>query len=161
MGIHLRPFSALDEGPMIAMLRDERVSRTFMLPDFASDAEAAQLFRRLMRLSEGEELYVRGAYDGDRLVGFINQVSAEEDTVEVGYVVAPEHWNRGYGTAMLRSAMAELFRRGWKTVRAGYFEGNAASRRVMEKSGMTPIAFTEKVTYRGTEHDCRYMERHN
>ena len=158
--VQLRPLKEADEIAMVAMLRSTEVAKTYMLPDFASDAEAVKLFKRLMTLSQGEETYLRGGYDGDELVGFINQVNVEDDTMEVGYVVAPDKWNRGYGTAMLTAAMEELFRRGWQTVRAGYFEGNHASRRVMEKSGMKHIAFTDEVTYRGENHRCHYLEKH-
>lgn len=158
--VQLRPLKEADEIAIVAMLSSSQVAKTYMLPDFASDAEAVKLFKRLMALSQGEETYLRGGYDGDELVGFINQVSVEGNTVEVGYVVAPDKWNRGYGTAMLTAAMEELFRRGWQTVRAGYFEGNIASRRVMEKSGMESIDFSDTVEYRGVIHPCHYLEKH-
>ena len=159
--VQLRRLTAADEAAMVTILRSEKVAQTYMLPDFASEEEAVRLFHRLVALSQGEEIYVRGAYDGDVLVGFINQVSEEGGTVEVGYVVAPEKWNRGYGTAMLTGAIAELFQQGWQRVRAGHFEENITSRRVMEKSGMTPIPFTDTVAYRGKTHRCLYFEKHN
>ena len=154
--ITLRAMTDTDESAMVAILRDERVSATFMLPDFADDEAAAQLFRRLMAMSQGTERYVRGAYDGDRLVGFINQVERNGSVVEVGYVVAPDCWHCGYATQMLRVAISDLFAMGCTAVRAGYFDGNAASGRVMEKCGMLPCTGEDEVLYRGTKRRCRY-----
>lgn len=154
--IVLRPMTDADQAAMVAILRDERVSATFMLPDFPDNTAAARLFRRLMGMSQGTELYVRGAYDGERLVGFINQVEQDEGVVEVGYVIAPDCWNRGCATQMLRAAIGELFAMGYKAVRAGYFEGNDASGRVMEKCGMRLCAEEDEIVYRGKTRRCLY-----
>ena len=47
---------------------------------------------------------------------------------------------------------------GFRRVTAGYFEGNEASHRVMEKCGMQPVAYTDEEEYRGVRHLCRYCE---
>ena len=47
---------------------------------------------------------------------------------------------------------------GFRRVRAGYFEGNDASRRVMEKCNMQPIEATGEEEYRGEVHRCLYSE---
>ena len=49
-----------------------------------------------------------------------------------------------------------LFSFGFLQVTAGAFENNAASIRVMEKSGMVRLDRTDTVTYRGKEHRCVY-----
>jgi ribosomal-protein-alanine N-acetyltransferase len=54
----------------------------------------------------------------------------------LGYVIAPEHQGKGFATEAVQACIHELFRMGYEHVRAGYFEGNTASRRVMEKLGM-------------------------
>jgi RimJ/RimL family protein N-acetyltransferase len=59
-------------------------------------------------------------------------------------------------TAALRLAIAELFRIGYREVICGAFEGNHASMRVMEKSGMIRIAYTDIIAYRGQSHLCIY-----
>ena len=64
--------------------------------------------------------------------------------------------NRGYGTEALRLTLDALFARGFETVRAGFFEENAASRRVMEKNGMTPTGEEETIDWRGASHRCLY-----
>ena len=47
---------------------------------------------------------------------------------------------------------------GYKTVRVGAFEENAASRRVAEKCEMKLTGKTENIEYRGREHLCVYYE---
>ena len=154
--VTLRAMEPQDEAAAVAILRSGKVAETFMLPDFADDAQAAALFGRLMRLSQDAEKFVYGAYADGALVGFINEVDRDGDAVEVGYAVHPDCWNRGYATEMLRAAVGELFRMGVGEVRAGYFEGNDASRRVMEKCGLLPVGREETIEYRGRRHRCLY-----
>ena len=71
---------------------------------------------------------------------------------EIGFAIARRHWNRGYATEMARAMIARAFQRhGWGEIRAGVFEGNAASARVLAKLG-----FAE--TGRGT-HPCAAQRR--
>ena len=77
-------------------------------------------------------------------MGFLNEQTREGGVVEIGYVLHPDFWNRGYMTEAVGAVIRELFRMGASAVRAGHFEENASSRRVMEKNGMTPIPFSEE-----------------
>jgi len=57
---------------------------------------------------------------------------------ELGYMVAKEHWNRGYCTEAVRAAMRYGFGvLGLNRIQAMHFPRNRASGRVMEKLGMT------------------------
>lgn len=47
---------------------------------------------------------------------------------------------------------------GFRKVKAGYFEENEASRRVMEKCGMKQLSYTDEIEYRGITHKCLYYE---
>ena len=47
---------------------------------------------------------------------------------------------------------------GYSTVRAGIFEENGASRRVIEKCGLKQIDYTDDIEYRGNVHHCIYFE---
>ena len=49
-----------------------------------------------------------------------------------------------------------MFSQGFETVLAGAFVENAASMRVMEKSGMTRQDYTDEIEYRGVTHTCIY-----
>ena len=154
----LRAFKESDLESCLDIVCDKRVSATYMLPDFPERAAAAKLFDRLKTLSEGEDRFVYAIALEDTLIGFLNEVDISGGSVEVGYVVHPDHWNKGYATEALKAVVEELFRLGFTAVRAGYFEGNHASRRVMEKAGMTPTGETEEVEYRGKVRRCPMLE---
>jgi RimJ/RimL family protein N-acetyltransferase len=59
------------------------------------------------------------------------------DEVEVGYMVDPERWGRGYATEMTLAVLEAGFALGLDDVVAFALPHNTASLRVMEKSGLT------------------------
>jgi len=152
----LRPIAESDRTEMYALLTDDIVRQTYMLPDFVDEAALERMFQRFRALSEAEERFVTGIALEDRLIGFINDVGMENGCIELGYVIAPAHHNCGYAAEALGAAIAALFGRGFVRVEAGAFEENAASLRVMEKCGMAPTGKTEQIDYRGTTHTCVY-----
>lgn len=150
----IRPLSEADQAAMLELLTNETIKQTYLLPNFEKPSDAIPLFRRLLALSRDEGHFVRGICAEDRLVGFLNDVSMEGGSVELGYVVHPAYQGRGYATAALKAAIAELFRMGFREVVAGAFSDNAASLRVMQKAGMTRSEKTEEIEYRGARHRC-------
>ncbi|MBQ9301043.1 MAG: GNAT family N-acetyltransferase [Clostridia bacterium] len=154
----LRPFRAADAPDMVDLLTDPAVSRTYVLPDFPRREDAAGLFARLLAMSGAPEHFIYGISLGERIIGFVNDVQTGETDIELGYVIAPAHWNRGYAAEALAACIEALFALGFDTVSAGYFEGNEASRRVMEKCGMRPACKSQVIVYRGQERVCIYYE---
>lgn len=157
--MELKQITDAQQEPMLELLTDEKIKQTYMLPDFECKEAAIPLFRRLCTLSREPGRFVRGIYDGDILVGFLNDVEIDGCSMELGYVIHPAHWGKGYATAALKLAMKQLFARGFQEVIAGAFEENCASLRVMEKAGMTRMAKTEDIEYRGTRHRCIYYSK--
>ena len=102
--------------------------------------------------------FVYGVALNGRLVGFLNETVKDEAVIELGYVIHPDWQNRGYMTEALAAAIGTLFQMGYRAVRAAFFQGNMASRRVMEKCGMTPTGETEEIEYRGEKRICVYYE---
>jgi GrpB-like predicted nucleotidyltransferase (UPF0157 family) len=156
----LRPFRESDGEDAIRVLTNARCAETYMLPDFPSPEDARPLFERLLALSRGTDRLVAAValLDGDRVIGFLNETGREGNVIELGYILHPDYWNRGYMTEALHTLIGLLFRAGFDAVRAGYFEGNAASSRVMEKCGMTLTGETEDIEYRGIVRHCVYRE---
>lgn len=154
----LRPYTEADCEPMIRILRNKEISKTFMLPDFEDDAAAEALFQKLLIRSHQDAHFERAICLEDRMIGFLNDVEIHDGTVELGYVIHPDYQNRGYATEALTAAIRELFRLDYSTVRAGYFAENSASGRVMEKSGMHPVSRVDTIEYRGEIHKCLYYE---
>ena len=152
----LRAFQESD-WPRLAMLATStEVNKTYMLPDFESVEKARPLFDRLTALSSDEKRYVRAMEENGEFVGFCNDVEQNGNSVEIGYAMCPDVWGRGYATAALKLAIADLFAMGFDQVVAGAFAENPASLRVMEKAGMTPIDKVDDIEYRGRTHKCVY-----
>ena len=152
----LRAFQESD-WPRLAMLATStEVNKTYMLPDFESVEKACPLFDRLMAMSKDDKRYVRAMEENGEFVGFCNDVERNGDSVEIGYAMCPDIWGRGYCTAALKLAIADLFELGFNQVVAGAFVENPASLRVMEKVGMTPIDKVDDIEYRGSIHKCVY-----
>lgn len=145
---------------MLEILTHPQVNKTYMLPDFPAKEDAIPLFRRFWELSRNPDRFVRGIFAGETLVGFLNDVEVQDGTIELGYVIHPDHWNKGCATAALKLAMEDLFRLGYREVITGAFEENPASLRVMEKAGMQRMEKTDLIDYRGRQHLCIYYSRH-
>ena len=145
----LRPLTDGDHDEMIRLLMDGRVKNGYMLPDYENEAAAEPMFQRLMALSQKEEFVLVGIFDEAGLAGFANRVSVENGCIELGWVIVPERWNRGYCTEAVRALIDRLFADGYNEIAAGAFAHNAASMRVMEKAGMVRLEKTEQIEYRG------------
>lgn len=154
--LELRPFRESDGSACVQLLMNNQVKQTYMLPDFESEEKAEALFHRLLELSNRNDRYVVAICLGNELIGFLNDVEITEDSVELGYVIHPNHWGRGYMTEALTAAIGELRGVGFLRVITGAFDSNLASIRVMEKCGMVKLPKTETIAYRGKIHNCVY-----
>ncbi len=150
----IRPYSDADRDRLIGLLSDERIRETFMLPDFSTLEEAAAMFEKLKRFSCSLEHYEKGIYRAGILIGFVNDVDIRDGSIEIGYVIHPCHQGRGYATEALSAVIGDLFRMGYREVRAAAFAGSAASRRVMEKCGMRLTGEESSVLYNGKQQQC-------
>ena len=161
--LFLRSFREDDAGAVTSILRNARCAETYLLPDYPTPEDALPLWNRLRDLSADPERFVyavarKELRGGDTPMGFLNEQTREGGIVEIGYVLHPNFWNRGYMTEAVGAVIGELFRMGAAAVRAGHFEENASSRRVMEKNFMEPIPLTEDIDYRGRVHRVLYRE---
>ena len=132
------------------------VKQTYMVPDFDTRAQADAFYDRLLGLCANGERFIYGIYLDGQLIGFLNDCGIQDGAVELGYVIHPDYHGQGYATEAVGSAIEELFRLGYPKVIAGFFVGNHASRRVMEKCGMVLIPLEEDIEYRGKVHHCLY-----
>ena len=152
--VQLRAICDADRENVFALLTNEEVAKTYMLPLFESEAQLQALFERLQQFSAEPDRFVYGIYLQNRFIGLINEVGRYDSEIELGYAVLPAYRNRGYATAALGAAIRALFAYGFAAVKAAAFEENAASMRVMEKCGMTDIHCSEYVEYRGQRRRC-------
>ena len=100
--------------------------------------------------------------DTGRLIGILTLFDEEEDSCEIGYGIGSRYWNQGYTTEAVQRFLEYLMQeKGFRTVYASFFTGNEASKRVMEKCGMTWDHFSGKeLTYLGVERDLIYYAIH-
>ena len=154
----LKPLSVSDKKDMVLLLNDINITKTYMIPDFANKEEEDGFFNRVMKLTSGDNHISYGIFLNDKVIGFINDVSINHDEIEVGYFIDSKEWNKGYASEALEAMIDILFKIGFKRIIAGYFVGNEASRRVMEKCHMTPINKEEVISYKNHDDLCKYYE---
>ena len=140
----LKAFDECDTQPMVDIFFNEEIKKTYMIPDFTEKKQAEALFDKLMNFSRAENHFVYGIYHNGTPIGFLNDCVMDDSVIEVGYVIAPEYQRQGFATEALQACIAELFRMGFEQVKAGFFEGNLPSCRVMQKCGMHKLDFEEE-----------------
>ena len=160
----LRPLTVNDAEAEFVWLSDPEVNR-FMPYNLYTSVDEARNWLRHVEQETTEYHFGFVRREDGLLIGAGSIGPADEPCYAhlpgawaFGYNLRRDCWNRGYATEALTAAIAELFRLGFDTVRAGYFSKNAASGRVMEKSGMRRIDHTDTIEYRGAEHLCFYYE---
>ena len=112
-----------------------------------------------------DDLFAIRLKNTGKLIGILVLCGNDGESCEIGYGIGSGYWNHGYTTEAAKSFIRYCFDvLGVRTVRASFFPGNDASRRVMEKCGMTFERFSGKeLTYLGIERDLIYYstERHD
>lgn len=154
----LRPFAEEDYSAAREMFLDPKIFATYMIPDFPDEEAIKKLFTSFKNASLKPEHFVYAISDENGFVGFLNYTTKNGDEIEIGYAISSRHWGKGYATEAFKLAIDELFRIGYRKIRAGHFQENPASRRVMEKAGLSPIELVETISYRGSDHVVNYLE---
>ena len=152
----LKAFEERDRQQVVSILFDEDIKKTYMIPDFEDRKQAEALFEKMMAFSNSEDRFVYGIYFRDVLVGFVNDCEIDNSVIELGYVIMPAYQGKGFATEAVGACIEELFRMGFRLVKAGFFEENIPSCRVMQKCGMKKMNFEEDIEYRGVFHHCLY-----
>lgn len=90
------------------------------------------------------------------VVGFISVALTETDEAEIGYVLKPDVWGKGLATEAVRTVIDTIFSlTAVPRVHANCRVGNAASRRVLEKTGFSYVdTGLDLLPARGGLHSC-------
>lgn len=137
----LRPFRADDLKALHAIFSDKRAMRYWDRPAW-DDRETTQgLLAGFMKDAPGEHLEFAVECDG-ALIGRAGMWKR----YEIGYILHPDHWGRGYATEAVGALIAEAFRRFPEADRltAEIDPRNAGSRRLLERLGFRLSGFEEK-----------------
>jgi [ribosomal protein S5]-alanine N-acetyltransferase len=140
--LHLRPFTAADQDAIHAVYADPEVMRHVGHGAHKTMAETANALRIY-----GDVLARRGysflavtEREGGRVVGDggLHPLGGQGPDVELGYTLERSAWGRGYATELGRALIEHAFTElGAPRVVALVEPENQASRRVLEKLGMT------------------------
>ncbi|MBR6514191.1 MAG: GNAT family N-acetyltransferase [Clostridia bacterium] len=135
---YMRPSDARD---MYDYARREEVTR-YLLWSPHEDEEYTRSY-----LKQVQKCYRQGTFhdfgvvykEDGRFIGTCGfaRIDKPNSTAEAGYVFNPDYWGRGIATEALSAVIAYGFEQGYNRIEARFMADNIASRRVMEKSGMT------------------------
>ena len=134
---------------------DREVLKTFIC-QYQEDINAFDYERYLGR----QDIFAIRRKDTRKLIGiFVEcEVNDKDHSLEIGYGIGSPHWGNGCMTEVVNAMINYYFTQTtFRTVYASFFPENIASRRVMEKCGMTYSHTNKKeLTYMGQERDLIY-----
>lgn len=137
----LRPYALADASSVQLMCGDRTIAATTLaIPHPYPDGAAEQwISTHGENFRQGTEvtLAITLKPDGQVVGSIALSIDKNHKRGELGYMVAKEHWNRGYCTEAVRALMGHGFSvLGLNRVQAMHFPRNPASGRVMQKLGM-------------------------
>ena len=91
-------------------------------------------------LESNKYLFAIELKETHEVIGMILQCSTANkvfNSSEIGYAIGQRFWNKGYTTEAFKAMIEFLFSEGVHKVEASHLVGNNASKRVMEKCGLT------------------------
>lgn len=129
----------MDDARRLARWADNPRVAAFLRDRFPQPYTLADAKRWIRVARAGEPLtHFAIEVDGQAVggVGFNVLDDVDRRTAEIGYWIAEPFWGRGIATAVLEGVTAYAFERfDLARIQARVFEGNEASRRVLEKAG--------------------------
>ena len=134
---------------------DKKVLETFIC-NYEESLETFDFSRFVGR----EDLFAIRLKDTGKLIGIILYFDCNKNSCEIGYGIGKRYWNKGYVTEAAKCFIDYLFsKKGMDRVISSFFVGNDASRRVMEKCGMSYYKTNEKeLNYLGKDRDLIYYQ---
>lgn len=152
------------ESIMKNIFENKEISKTYMLPIFNNEEQKKSFFNRLIHGYQNPKFYfwTIKIKNSNEVIGIINTVNIDDNKkeIEIGYCINPYHWNNGYATEACKNVIEFLLNEtNAESIIAGYFEGNIASLKVMEKCQMTIIKNRfEIIKYNDSDHRVIYLE---
>lgn len=161
----LRPWRETDAEDLYRYASDERVGPPAGWPAHKSVEESREIIRTVFSRDSVYAVTLKGA---GRAVGCIGLLAGAQynfpltpDEGELSYWLGVPFWGRGLIPEAARALLRHGFREmGLRAVWCGYFDGNAKSKRALEKCGFRyhhtePEKFYPLTQDRRVEHVCR------
>ena len=149
--LRLRPLELTDAQALYEIVSAREVAEgTLTIPHPYRPEWAAEYIASI----ENENEFAITLRSDGALVGSIAlTVEAEHDRGQLGYVVGVPYWGNGYATEAGRAVVGHAFEElGLNRVYAFCFSRNVASRRVLEKIGMTHEGTRRGHSFKWGEH---------
>ena len=129
MDITIRKIQPGDADALYRLLSDPAVMR-YLEPPF--DRAQTEDFLRRAGLAEPPLIYA--AEENGAFIGHVIYHAYDEQSVEIGWVLLPEYWGRGYASA-LTERLIDRARQEQKSVVIECAPAQAATRRIAGKKG--------------------------
>ncbi len=146
------------ENYFLNISHDREVLKTFI----CQYADTIETFNFERYLGRTDLFAIREKTSGSLIGLFVEcEKNLAEQSLEIGYGLGSQHWGKGYMTEVVQAVMDYYAcNTEFRTIYASFFPENTASKRVMEKSGMTYSHRVDKeLTYLGKERDLIYYKR--
>ena len=158
--LNLRQYM-LDDAPELAQkLNNPKIYRTTLALPYPYEQHHAVewISTHQPALERGNAVHFAVTLKTDRtIIGTVSLMAINEmhRRADIGYFIAPDHWNQGYATEACQAVLDYGFRRlGLHRIQAQYFRGNPSSGRVIQKLGMQKEGLSRQAAYRaGKWHD--------
>ena len=140
MGCTIRAWRAGDAADLAAALNNPNIQNNLRdgLPYPYTEKDAADYIDAMLRADKNATFAFAITAD-DRAIGSIGvfrRDNIHSRTAEMGYYISQPHWGQGHGTAAVRQTCEYIFEHtDILRIFAEPFACNAASRRILEKSG--------------------------
>lgn len=156
----LRKMQLEDETFLLSMYQNPKVNASYVC-DSLKDPEVLHKFveRIVNKEDDGKNFFWVVTLD-NQPIGTFNTFISHDDTstIEIGYAIDSQYWNQGYATEALKEVIQFLLKNTeFHKIQCAYFLYNGASKRVMEKAGMTYEGIRKEVFFFRDEYQsCGY-----
>lgn len=155
--IVLRPPQATDAAHLASIANDWEVAKgTLNLPYPYTLVDAKDFLDRVQAREPDhpQQTFAIARRSDDLLIGMCGiGIQERHERAEIGYWIGKAYWGNGYATQTAHCLIAYGFsEHGLNRITAQYFTDNPASRRVMEKAGMTYEGTLRQALIRENEH---------
>jgi len=143
--LRLRPFTPADLERLVELHGDAEVMRYVTGTPTPREVVERTVLPRFLRHDQCRPalgVWAAEEREGGAFVGWFSlkrRPGAGNLEAELGYRLARAAWGQGYATEGARALVARAFALGMRRVVANVYEENLASRRVLEKLGMTLV----------------------
>ena len=110
MNLTIRKMREQDLEPLYTLLSNPEVMR-FLEPPFTREQTV-----EFLRAGLSDSPPVRTVEADGRFIGYVIYHPYEEDTMELGWVLLPEYWGKGYASVLTKQMMAQTAELGKKPV---------------------------------------------